>query len=66
MRFRRGDDYHAISDCRRYTVARIVLGDRERLEAFRGRELIAHSDNPKAEAWAHCVAACEADAKERA
>lgn len=63
MRFTRGDDWHAVSECGRYTIARIVRGPDlpEQYEAFRGRVLLTTSDKPKAEAWAHCVAACKAD-----
>ena len=72
MKFTRRDDYHAVSDCGRYSICRVTVGGQDMLEAWRtgSREAQAvrlagygySGDEVRKMAYRACVKACEGDA----
>lgn len=69
MRFRRGDEHHARSECGRYSICRVTVGGEEMLEAWRvgtkerpAQRLAGYAYSTEAErgqAWRACVWMCE-------
>jgi hypothetical protein len=58
IKWRQVDDYHAVSDCGRYKVCRIIWGGAMFYEAWRGKTFLARAEDSDSKAMRKV---CEAD-----